>query len=138
MRVIKKQLIHTDSEALTFHESVTCPEVVPLVVDFNDEFVIGRARLYRDLDAGTVTADFYIDKDPDYLAEPPFGLIACQDSKVFTSENGTTYAVEGHFSQVSLFTLGAAQELAEGTIDPEFKDGAAVDEYMSDEMLIPA
>ena len=83
----------------------TCALPISLVVDFNDENVIGRARLHWNEEHDTLLADLFIDKAVPFLCNPPEVLVATQDTDVFTSEgDGVTYAVNGYMSQVSILT----------------------------------
>ena len=116
MRTFTGIVCHTDSPNLTYHDSVDFPDVVPLVVDFNDKRQVGRAKITRA--EGHIYADLFLDQDVDELFEPPLALCATQGSTVFDSENGTNYVMDGHLSQISLVTESALQHMLDGTYEP--------------------
>ena len=109
---------HTDSTNLTFHESVTMLPEVPLVIDFNDLYRIGRAKITRT--ENQILADLFIDDDDIDVqgADTPTAMCATQDSVIFESENGTTYSMGGSLQQVTLLSEPALKKIAEGTFAP--------------------
>lgn len=97
---------HINDEGLTFHESVQTPEIVPLVMEFNDAHVIGRASLRRDLD-NNVIADLFVSDDPEIealLPPPPAApkiFMSTKESDLMEYE-GVTYLMKGYVTGVTI------------------------------------
>ena len=104
MKVLKGILAHTDSPALTYHPSVAIADILPLNVDYNDLNVIGRARVYRDEEAGTITLDLHVDDDVADLTDPPVVMMGSNGTDLMDSEDGTTYALHGNLASVTVLT----------------------------------
>lgn len=117
--VIEKHVLHTNTKSFTYHESVQIGDIIPLVVDFNDDAIIGRAKVFWSADGTKLLADLFIDKAVPYLCDPPLALVATQDADVFESEDGTTYAIGGLMAQVSMLTEDGRDNFYNSPIDDE-------------------
>src|ERR1035437_2886630 len=104
MKVIKGILAPTDSPALPYHPSVSIADILPLNVDYNELHDIGRARVYRDEEAGTITLDLNIDDDVADLTDPPVVMMGSNGTDLMDSEDGTTYALHGNLASVTVLT----------------------------------
>lgn len=121
--VIKDYVLHRNAEGLTYHSSVQIGDIIPLVVDFNDENVIGRAKIKWNDDETELIGELYIDKAVPFLCDPPFALLGTKDTDVFTSEeDGITYAVNGEMSQVSILTETGRDDFYERSNSQEIKE----------------
>ncbi len=117
-------VLHTNDPDLTYHPSVKTPKICPLVVDFNDNDVIGRVFLKWDESHTDLVGTLYMDQTPEFLADPVIAMCATDGTTIFESENGTHYAMEGQITMVSVLTWGAAIRLSSSQPPGPEKEGA--------------
>jgi hypothetical protein len=97
---------HINCPELHYHDSVQTPEIVPLVMEFNDSHVIGRAGLRRDLD-NNIVADLFVSDNPeieDLLPQPPAApniFVSTKESDLMEFE-GTNYVMQGSVTGVTI------------------------------------
>ena len=121
MKTFTGVVCHTDSDGLTYHDSVTFLPEVPLVLDFNDLNRIGRAKITRT--DTQIIADLFLDHDIEVEGDDaPTAMCATQDSVVFESENGTHYVMGGSLQQITLLSETALKEITEGTFEPTVEE----------------
>ena len=112
--VARDLVIHEDSPNLTYHHSVKFPEFVPVNVDCNEEFVIGRAYLRRINDQ--VVVDLHLHEVFPGIPRPFTCLIGTTaESVLFDSEDGTNYLVYGGVSYVAVLS-GVSPVIESATI----------------------
>lgn len=99
-------LAHKNEPELHYHDSVDLPDIVPLVMEFNDAHVIGRANLRRD-EEGNIFADLFVSDDPEIEALIPQApavpkiFVSTKDSDLFDHE-GTTFVMKGAVTGVTI------------------------------------
>ena len=103
-KITRDLLVHIDSPDLTFHDSVSFPESVPVTVDQNSEAVIGRARLRRT--GVKVWADIFLHEDFPGLPYPYVCIIGVTpESRAFHSEESdVNYVIFGGVEYLSLLS----------------------------------
>ena len=101
--VARDLVIHEDTENLTYHHSVKFPSRVPLIVDCNEEAVIGTAQLRRE--GGKVVADLFMRESFPGIPRPFTCLIGCTPETIlFDAEDGTNYLIYGGVSYVAVMS----------------------------------
>ena len=114
--VARSLLIHQDSQRLTYHDSVSFPDVVPVYVDCNENLSVGRAHVRHE--DGNVWVDLHLDEEFPGIPRPFQCIIGCNpQTQLFHSEDGTTYLIYGGIESIAVMSTHTDAILAPGEED---------------------
>lgn len=115
-------VVHEDSAQLTYHPAIIVPDVVPVVLDFDPNNSVGRARLkftpISDDGLGHVVATITLDDTVEGLSNPVRAVIAHSEPDIY-EHGGVRWLVKADFVGLAILTQAMVQQVEEEPEPPQ-------------------